>query len=222
MSAVLTVDRAPAGDHWVLGSLPPRVGSMALIGWRLQPHPVDAGVPTVIAGIIASALTDIANVSYPTAGREIADTDRADRSGSEAQSVLTSLITRLRLRMPLIGWPARLRIVSTRDSDTVLQAFSDATFAWHMGTQFLLLSDPAQPMPVLDPKTLIAMFEPEWANHAAQLTKQGVHGAVRAGVDGDVFGLLSLTPGFDSIALDALRRRAEQAQVGWLDADQSN
>lgn len=58
--------RDPRAPWWQLGPLPPTRGRLLLIGWRQQPPAIDAGVPAVIARVLARALTGLGWVIFPS------------------------------------------------------------------------------------------------------------------------------------------------------------
>jgi hypothetical protein len=53
------------GSEWQLPLLP--AAERTLIGWEVDPKPVDAGVPSVVAGVLATALCRHTTLSFPAA-----------------------------------------------------------------------------------------------------------------------------------------------------------
>jgi hypothetical protein len=59
----LFVTENPASPIWKLPP-PHEAGEYLLIGWRVCPEPVDGGMPSMVADVLAGALCDCATVSF--------------------------------------------------------------------------------------------------------------------------------------------------------------
>lgn len=85
-----------------------------------------------------------------------------------------------------------------------------------MRGQVVLLSAPAAGPPELDGESVIALIDNQnWSNQEKILTRTGILGTVRPGVDGDVAGLFSLTPAFEADVLSALEIETVRADFEW-------
>ena len=221
MKSALTIIRSPTGAYWSLGPLPVAVGDMALIGWRMAAEQEDAGMPRPVAALVSNALVAIARVTFPSSDMSAhgdAWTNVADALVRGTR--VTDVAQRIRLR--LARAPSTITQVSTRSSAIACRLFDDPIYPWWLGHQVALLSAPESPPPDIDARSLLALLDDDWASHAAELTRQGVRGIVRAGVDGDVLGLLSLVPGFEPTVLDALQTAAEVAGFDWFIQEEAN
>jgi hypothetical protein len=185
-SAIL-FHREPRGARWQLGALPPAVGTLTLLGWRLEPEPVDAGVPPPVAKVLARALTAVARVTFPSSSAGRPATAGWTARGGEWLCALGGGV-RGRLAAAAQQRPAEPVLLSTREPETVLQLFDDPVYPWWLQGQVALLSAPAHALPPPDRISLTALLSDDWAGQAAAL---GVEGAVRPGVDGDVAGIWS-------------------------------
>lgn len=204
----------PRRREWQLGRLPPAAGHMTLLGWKQEPDPVDAGVPHEVAALLARALASVSRVTFPSSALHPAATAAWAKSGSDDVRRLNRTAAG-RLAAALKGTPGQIVVVSTRNPDSVTQAFDDPGYPWWMQGQVLLLSAANATPPEIERNQLLALFEEEWTRDAQALAPAGIVGVVRPGVDGDVAGLLSLSPAFDEIVLQALEHEARLALFEW-------
>lgn len=202
----------PVQAHWQLGPLPPAIGRMLLIGWRLPAPPVDSGVPAEVAAALASALTAICAVSFPVS---------EDGSNDEDATVLDSSNLLERAKTAFRHEPLTVKLVSTRHPTTALRLFADPGYPWHLQGQVALLSLDEAATRDIDREPMLQLMSDAWAARVAQLAPAGVLGAVRPGVDGDIAGILSLSDEFSERLLDALEREARSAGLDWLRLSES-
>jgi hypothetical protein len=169
--------------------------------WQLGPLPPGAGRMTIIgwhsdpppddAGVPADVAAVLARALTSVARATFLSSARADSR------------------------PGQVDLMSTRDAGTLLLAFDDAAWPWWMQGQVILLTTPAEAEPQFDRDDLLALLDDGWARGAAALAVSGVVGVVRPAVDGDLAGLLSLTPAFENATLAALEREARTAALAW-------
>ena len=212
--SAIFVCREPQDSGWELGPLPITGGSMMLIGWRQIPKPVDGGVPNDIAAVIARALTCVARVTFLStemdAPSNVWSLRGADFVRSAGQAGLVGCIQNLIDRIP-----PHAALVSTRRTETALRLFDDGGFPWWLRGQVALLSNPEAAPPDLEGGALLSLVDNAWATYAAGFSGAGVLGVLRPGVDGDVAGLLSLTPSFEAVMFAALENESARAGFEW-------
>lgn len=217
MASVLTFIHRPVRSYWGLGPLPVPAGDMVVVGWELPVAPVDDGMPEEVAPIISEALTANARVTFLSSEHPPGPGDRWVESRDDLVRTIptASLADRVRLRMARL--PPSLTQVSSRAPATVAGLFDDPGFPWWMGVSAALLSPASDPPPLLDGAKLLALMDDGWATTAASLRDVGVDAVIRAGVDGDVIGVLSLRPGHQTSLLSSFRAAAERAGLGWAE-----
>jgi hypothetical protein len=188
---------------------------MTLVGWTHATDDQDGGVPQDVAGVLARALTSVARVTFPSsrasasAAQIWAPFDGGLVRALTGQGVVARTAAKLR-RTPSTG-----TLVSTRDAEVAMRALDDEGFPWWLQGQVLLLSSPDEAPPDVSAPALMALFEDDWAEQAATLAALDVQGVVRPGVDGDVAGVLTLTPALEKSLLDALERETRPAGLSW-------
>jgi hypothetical protein len=113
------------------------------------------------------------------------------------------------------GTPAEMALISTRRAETAATLFTDPGCPWWLQGQAVLLSHTDAPPPQVDNEAVLTLLDGDWASHTASLAGAGVVGVVRPGVDGDVAGVLCLTPAFEQSVLAALGRESAAAGFSW-------
>jgi hypothetical protein len=187
---------------------------MTLIGWKQEPDPIDGGIPRGLGAVLARALASVTRVTFPSSVLHPTAADGWSRSGGDDVRRLNAPAA-ARVASLLKRTPGHVLLVSTRNPDTVMHAFEDPAYPWWMQGQVLLLSSPNAPPPGIERNQLLALFEDDWARHAHALALSGIVAVVRPGVDGDVAGLLSVSPEFNDIVLQALEHEARLASFEW-------
>ncbi|SFN87885.1 hypothetical protein SAMN05216386_2056 [Nitrosospira briensis] len=212
----ILVCRDPRGSNWQLGPLSSTHGSEALIGWRQIPDPVDDGVPTDVAMVMARAFTAVARVTFLCAPEINGVKDGWTQSGEEfvramRKPGLARVISRVIDRIPRDA-----ALVSTRRPETALRLFDDPAFPWWMQGQIVLLSAHEAGPPELDCECAISLVDnDDWSNQKEILSEAGILGMVRPGVDGDVAGLFSLVPSLEAALLSTLENETSRAGFEW-------
>lgn len=197
----------PVQPFWQLGPLPPDIGRMLLIGWRLPAPPTDSGVPAEVAAALADALTSICTISFPV----------ADAAGNDEEvSVVDSSNLFECAKAALRQQPSKVNLVSTCRPTTALRLFDDPAYPWRLQGQVALLSSGDAPALHIERGPLLELISDAWVARVAQLAPAGVLGALRPGVDGDIGGLLSLSDEFSNRLLTALERAARGGGLHWL------
>ena len=213
-STAIFICRDPRDPGWGLGSLLDMGGAMVLMGWRQTPEPVDGGVPSDIAAVIARALTCVARVTFLSAEMDAPSNVWSPRGADFVRSMgKAGLAGRIHNLIDRI--PPHAALVSTRQPETALRLFDDGGFPWWLQSQVALLSNPEAAPPDLEGAALLSLVDDAWATHAADFSGAGVLGILRPGVDGDVAGLLSLTTSFEVAMLAALESESLQAGFEW-------
>lgn len=108
---------------WEVSTAPANAGPTILVTWSVQPPAVDAGIPAVIAGALASALVAIGELLFG-----------ADPSASETTEALGTLSLQRGLRRTEVSL---LRAVS---GEQLLPAFSGGVLDWSMGAQWIVVT----------------------------------------------------------------------------------
>ena len=218
MSApTILVCETPTLSQWQLGPLPPPAADVILIGWHVEPRAVDAGVPPGVADVLARALTSVATLTFPVvppAKQAIALSSSDDTSQPLHIAGLAA-----HARAAVHRGTARTVLVSTHAVDTAKLLFDAPGYAWDSQAQVVLISEHHAPAPIVSRDTLQALAGDNWIRHAAteQKTPRAHHlvGVMRPGVDGDIAGILSLTPAFTRSLTRALQTTAHRAGFAW-------
>lgn len=219
MKNLMLACRNPSGTHWQLGRLSTAKGNLTLIGWRVAPTPVDAGVPAAVAEILARAMTSAARVIFPCSSiGQNASTAAWQPNGEDMTRKLTSGGSGLieRVWSNLAGAPSEVTIISTRRPETAARLFDDAAYPWWMQGQIALLCEPERAAPDIDRQKLFGLFEDDWTRRAASLEAAGVCGVLRPGADGDLAGLLSLNDKFRDNFLALAESECRSAGFDWM------
>lgn len=212
--ASLVVCRRPQGRHWQLGPLSPPRGRVALIGWRLDPPHVDAGVHAPIDRILADALTGCGRVTF------LWPLDESAGAGDDDIVYCTESATGLsRLGAQLAGQPDRLGLMATRNADTAARMFDVVGFDWALQEQLALLSVPEALPPVLDRATILDLFSEGWLQRCAEFEDGPVRAVLRPGIDGDVAGLFCADSRVESRILKALADACRASGTAWSEAE---
>lgn len=167
----LLICENPLSSDWQLGLLPPRQGTLELLGWaRREPH-LEGSVPQSVQQLLARMWVGMARLDY------------LSQAGRQPQ-----------------GWawviPSALRGSTspqwrnTSDASQAAQVvFQDSGCAWCRQGQALLLSEAHGPRPRLEAVPLDVLMSDDWWQLAPPLRAAGVEAVVRPGVDGAVAGL---------------------------------
>ena len=160
-------------------------GARVLIGWRVEPPPVDAGVPPVVADVLVRGLCRQALLSYPSASASAnSASGRRLRAGRD------------------FDWK------STQDArEAIPEIFESPAFPWDLQGQLVVLSHPGTRL-VLDERHLEVVARPELF---ATLQALGATGLLLPGVDGDVAALYTFDPGDMPTLVGVLSALAEEA-----------
>ncbi len=206
----------PRQAYWRLGPLPAAVGRVMLVGWRVTPPPCDAGVPAVIAAVLARALTSVARVTFAGTVADPPPTASWTPCGADLIRVLNAGGYLERIGRVIKSASAAVTLVSTRSPETAIRLFEEPNYPWWLQGQVALLSEPDAPPPDIDRQRFLALLGDDWAARAAALAVTGFRGILRPGVDGDLAGILSLSEESERELLTALERAAGQAGLDWM------
>lgn len=212
----ILICRDPTGTHWGLGEPSNVTGGLTLIGWRVSPPAVDAGVPGEVANVLARALVSAARVVFPYSGvKEAVPNSWTPLDDGDLIRALKDDSLDARLRGALRDVASESVLLATRDPRRVLQLFDDPAHPWWMQGHVALLTDPELPPPEIDRRSLFALFEEGWTQRASALRDAGIGAVLRPGVDGDVAGLLALDGKLGDALLAALQSESRAAGFEW-------
>jgi hypothetical protein len=215
-SATIVVCRDPKRAEWNLGALPPPVGRMTLIGWRVTPEPDEAGVPGEVANVLVQTFAAVGRATFPSSTLDSVSQSSWSRLGEDYVRGLPAQGLTGRLRDVLKGLPQQIVLISTRQPLTMRRLFDDAAYPWWLQGQVALLSEPESQPPKVEREGLLGLMASDWMKRAGALIALGVRGIIRPGVDGDVAGLLSLTDSFDESFLKTLESETRRAGLDWM------
>lgn len=206
--------RNPAKQFWEVGHLPIKNGFLTIVGWRVVPRPVDAGVPEKIAGVLARAMISVARVTFPCSdiGQSIPN-DWIPIGDDFAIQLKADLIKRISSKFSAA--PADVNLLSTQKARTVAKLFDDAYFHWSKQSQIALLSAPDGNLPKINRKLLLTLFEDEWAERTMNLQETKIKCVVRPGVDGILAAFLSVSKEFEEEFLTVLEAETKIADLNW-------
>jgi hypothetical protein len=161
------------------------LASSFLVTWRVQPEPVDAGIPPGIRTVLAEALCAIGACWFP--GDE----------GSGAPVATVRLHRQLGSRKTLI--------FRADDGSQLLPAFESGAHDWSMAAQWIVVGpgdDRSNDRMVAVLKTLLEDWKlpDDWPSDVSAI--------IQAGVDGDAAGCHCRTRDIEERLRDALRRCA--------------
>jgi hypothetical protein len=120
-----------------------------------------------------------------------------------------------RLRAALGGAPIRFWAVTTGDPEVASRLFDDPGFPWWLQGQGALISS-RESLPIPDRATLLALIDPAFMVTQASLSALGAVALVRAGVDGDVAGVVSLNREVEAELVSSLEAAASEVGIAWL------
>jgi len=190
----LLICRTPRPPGWGVGPLPPRVGTLALVGW-----PAETLERASI--IVAHAWRQQGTVCFTTSR----PTDEPS-----ARSASSGLLSRLRaIRQNMLTFPVWQ---FSRRVETIAGLFDDAGYSWWLQSQVALLLH-ADATDLIPPKlgAWSELLSDAWTETAAQVPH--VLAALRPTVDGDCAALWAPSEAGLAVQLDALKTAA--AQQGW-------
>ncbi len=205
----------PIEKFWQLGCLPPAHGTFVLIGWRVYPTPVDAGMPETVGEVLARVMTSAANAVFLSSDVKGGVPNEWRIVGEDAVCVLKEPNPLKSFLNSLSSRKSDLVLLSTREPDKVIRLFDDGTYPWWLQGQIVLLSEPKQIMPEIDRQSLLSLFEDDWMQQALYLQSTGIQCVVRPGVDGDVAGFLFLTDAFRNRFLKTLEDESRADGFEW-------
>lgn len=213
MNKVIFACQNPSEAHWQVGHLPVEKYFLTIIGWRVIPQPIDAGVPKKIAEVLARAMTSVARITFPSSDikHNISDS-RSSINGDFAISIKENFIDRI---INTFSHAPSIALLSTRKPETALLMFDDSWFHWNMQGQIALLSESDGNLPEIDKQTLFGLFEDTWVESATDFQDIGIKGIMRPGVDGDLAAFLSLTKEFEKNLLTAMENETRAAGFDW-------
>lgn len=226
MTGTIRVCADPTGAHWQLGELPARSGRLILIGWHHAIDSAEAIVPPPLVRALASAMTNIARVTFLSSERcaEQQRSARAEWSHVDGDDVRRIPPDGLGdwARAKLAGAPTTIVQVSTVRAHVAERFFDDSRYPLWLQMQLALLSAPDSSPPTLDRTALLALMGENWTSPTPSLTAEGVLGILRPGVDGDMLGFLSLDAAFGTAFVHALEAGARSVGFDWTNVDEAD
>jgi hypothetical protein len=204
-AAILVCHDARAA-HWQLGSLPPRDGAFALIGWTIDD--ADGGIPVRVVHTLARALVRYGRVTF--ACDAIARPASAGWHERDEDYIGIFKIKEPRAPRARLGnlfRSSQIPLLSTAREEMAHLLFDDAVYQWWNQSQFALLSTSPASAPNF-PALPGDLFEPDWTDTLSDLKESGVDAVLRPGVDGDVAGLLASSNQVRAEIEEAIQRAA--------------
>lgn len=179
-------------SHWELPT-PPVGWSLCVLGWKVSPASLDAGVPKAAAIVFGDALAKVATVSF------------------FARPGQPSTLHRL------LSLRAVPRLRQTRDPREIEELFDDDYFHWSQKAQAAFLSPPLAPRPSLGIEDIKHALGGE---SYTQFRARNVLGVLVPGVDGDVAGLYTTDAGFRHHICSSLEETVVARGAEFLVTDQ--
>jgi hypothetical protein len=183
---------------------------VGLLGWVMDRAPVDAGVPTEVAGIVVRAVcrSQVLTFLYPLA----------------VQQAESSTWTRAPWGWACVLRPAAFQralgkttfpIIATSDPATARELFRADGFDWDLEGQIVLLSAAGSAPPSLDYDHLERLFGNAPLNRAATRLPKEFTGLLVPGVDGDFLELVTFDDAVSQVVSDAIALECADAKVGY-------
>lgn len=193
-------------EHWGVGAT--SAEPALLVGWSLLDK-VDAGVPAYAASVVASALTALYDVSFPTATEPL-----LDRTGRALEIQSASLWNRALGR-------GKQWLVTTRDPLLVQAAFDDEHFPWWHQGQVLLLSNEGTSIDAAASLMRSLLQNPPRVSRSV-LHQHHIEALVVPGVDGDVIGIRTASETTRQACFDAIGDAATRTGVALRTVNESD
>lgn len=193
----LLICENPLSSDWQLGLLPPRQGTLELLGWACREPGLEGGVPQPVQQLLARVWVGVARLEYLF----------HDHPGRSAWAHLLPRAWR---------GPVLPRWTNSTDPSQAQALFHDSGCQWSLQGQVLLLSEVQSPLPRLEAVPLDVLLSDDWWQLAPPLRAAGVEAVVRPGVDGAVAGLwwLEAERGREPTGLQQRWRQALAREVG--------
>ncbi len=212
----IAICRDPKGLNQQLVPLLPAIGTITLIGWKQTPEPVDGGVPSDVAIMMARSFASVARVTFfGTSEAGVTSEDWSPLNEDLVRAVSKrGLIDRVQKLIDRI--PSNAVLISTRQAKTAVRLFDEPAFPWWLEGQVVLLSSAEGPPPLLDGKSAISLLDN--GDHSRQreiCLDAGILGLIRPGIDGDVAGFLSLDSSVEARLLSALEDESRRSGFDW-------
>ena len=203
----LSIVADPCNPKWELW--PIAEGRNWLLAWRVDPWPVDGGVPDRVASVMASAICAAGWVVHLSPRQR----DLKSRQGWVDSADHRSL-RRCAVRPPPLyrrphGLWRGLSLSATTDPALAVDAF-DA--GWSRRAQIIFLLPPG-PLPAVDGSALMALLRGALPTRCSLTGAPVLRGVVLPGVDGDVAQLVAFEPELWETVEPVLRQKAAAAGV---------
>lgn len=193
----LLICENPLSSDWQLGLLPPRQGTLELLGWACREPGLEGGVPQPVQQLLARVWVGMARLDHLSQ-------DDTQRRGWA------------RVFPSALRGPASTQWFNCVDPSQTQALFHDSGCSWSRQGQALLLSEAHAPKPRLESVALDVLLSDDWWQLAPPLRAAGVEAVVRPGVDGAVAGLwwLEAERGREPTGLQQRWRQALAREVG--------
>lgn len=174
----------------------------------------DVGVPRPIADTFARALVRVGRVTYPRSSEPPSSPQTQSRP-------MRPVGVAERLSGALGRTPSKFWAVSTNDPEVASELFDDPGFPWWLQGQGAFISR-GDSVPAFDGATLLSATDPALKVTQASLSALGAVALMRAGVDGDVAGIVSLNRAVEAEIVGHFERAALEAGCKWLLLDENS
>lgn len=201
-------------ETWGLGPLPPAQGALQIFGWSRRLAMATDDAPAPFATILASALTHIGPLAFPTSELILETGVRRNRAAFAVWAP----------RRRQTFFRARSVLCLTRDTALAANIFNDGAFPWELQGQFGLLCVEGASIErlVAFGDALDDLIEPCWSGMLTTLNMAGVVAILRPTVDGVAAGLLAVDEALNHRILVAVANAASQSEVVFEVLDEAN
>ena len=221
----LSIAADPVDRRWRL--TPVADGRVWLLAWRIDPWPVDAGVPERLASAMAEALCACGPVAHLASPLPDLRPVQGWRHGPDGAPWCRHAV-RLPPGNRLFGRRQPLSLIATTDPTTAVAAFDTAGFDWCLQGQIIFLL-PSGKLPPVDGTALAELMTGAPASARSLSRQTMLRGLMLPGVDGAVAQIVGFDPGLwpelESALYEAANRRnidirtATEAQLLLLHPD---
>jgi hypothetical protein len=205
--------RPPLTLPWQLAA-PDGDLAFLLIGWSEALANQEGGIPEQFARVLADALVRVGRVTYLSSSAPPTSPNTSSRL-LEPRGIAS------RLGSALGRAPGKFWAVTTSEPDVVSGLFDDPGFPWWLQGQLVVVST-GDSSPDLDREALLAFVDPAKSLTRGDLSSLGAVAVLRAGVDGDVAGIVSSSPGVEATVIESLQVAASEAGYAWLMLDEAD
>lgn len=208
----LSIAADPVDSRWQLPAV--SEGRAWLLAWRVDPWPVDAGLPPPLALVLAEALCACGAVAYlspvmPDLAQQQGWVRVAGDPPHWHHTVRPPLLGRL------VGGQPAMALTATTDAKTAAAAFDIAGFDWSQQGQIVMVLSGDEPPPVDLSALGATLAGAPWSARSLSGTPT-LRGVLLPGVDGAIAQVAAFDPDLWPTLEPALRGAAHAKGIGVL------